>query len=368
MLNSNTHAPLISIIVPYYNSEMFLERTIQSIQNQTYINWELLVVDDGSSDNGSDLVGKMLKEDKRIFSLKRPDVGYKSGGRGAKNYGFTKGKGFYTVFFDADDYMLSNYLEERIKKFQDEENVDVVFSNFGWKTESNLIPKKIYTYHPNFNNEFSNINKTVDFWKSYTDLNFFWVPSNMMWKSSSIKKLKWNEDTTIGEDFEFNTQAIIENLNFAHINENTWYYMRNENSMMATSENPLQIEKRSLFMSIVLDKLIKADYIKEKDDLIEHFLKDQYRFLRRVLATRNSVKDKWISVKVIILRIKKMINYIENKTIKFNWKNKRLKSYPIIFAVLFFKRGHKLFDIFLIGRRTKNKVLSSRIIKNSNSL
>ncbi len=354
--------PLISIIVPYYNSGLFLERTFLSIQNQTYTNWELLFVDDGSSDNGPQLVSKMIAVDKRVFSLKRPNEGFKRGGRGAKNYGYTRSKGDYVVFFDSDDYMLPNYLEARIGSMQKDETIDVVFTNFGWRVHSNLIVNKVYTYNSEFNAQFSNINKSIDFWKSYADLNFSWSPSNMMWKSASIKRIKWNEDTTIGEDFEFHTQAILEGLQFKHLNKITWYYMRNESSMMLTSENPLQIERRSFYMGVVLDLLVSNKFLEVNDDLIAHFIKDQYRFIRRILSTPNSYNEKRSKINMILNRIKIMQNYFDLASSKKHWQKNLLKSYLLIFSYLIFKRGSNLFERFLIGRRKRNEVLISKIV------
>lgn len=358
----NYQKNLISIIIPYYNSGLFIERTLKSIVNQTYSNWELLLIDDGSSDNGPEIINKYIQNDKRIFSLKRPEIGYKRGGRGAKNYGYLKSKGEFVVFFDSDDYMLPNYLQERIAVMLDDSKVDVVFTDFGWKVSSNLIPTKIYTYDSQFNTNFPNLNTTTAFWKSYSDLNFFWVPSNMMWRSFSIKKMKWNEETTIGEDFEFHSQAIIYGLRFKYLNKLTWYYMRNENSMMATSDNPLQIGKRSLFMSIVLQRLITSKFLNNTDDLIAHFIIDQYRFIRRIIETPSPFFEKWSEIKQIINRIKIMQKYFEDEYNENYWRKILLKSYFVIFTSIILNKGFKMFDKFLIGKRIKNEVLVSRII------
>jgi glycosyltransferase involved in cell wall biosynthesis len=358
--------PIISIITPYYNSGLFLERTIKSIQNQQYSNWELILVDDGSSDNGPEIIAHFAQDDKRVLSFKRPSEGFKSGGRGAKNYGYLQSKGKYVVFFDSDDYMLPNYLSERVCTLEKNSSIDVVFSDFGWKVSSDLSVKKIYRYHPDFNKDFNILKKTVAFWKSYTDLNFFWVPSNMMWKSSAIQSIKWNESTTIGEDFEFNSQAILAGLEFMHLNENTWFYMRNELSMMATSENPLQIEKRSLFMSIVLNRLIESKFTVAIDDLIAHFIKDQYRFIRRIIVTQNSLKDRWLSIQIILKRIEAMRGYFENDSNRKYWRKKAFKARVILFVCLSLKRGFKFFKVFLIGKRVKSTVLISQIVSNKN--
>lgn len=354
--------PLVSIIIPYFNSEKFLERTIKSIQKQEYNNWELILVDDGSSDGGTAIVDKMSKEDSRVNNYKRPLNGYKSGGRGAKNYGFTKCNGEYIVFFDSDDYMLPKHLSSRIDLMLSNPNADVVFSNFGWKVDSTLIPKKIYTYNPNFNSEFQKLKNTVGFWKAYSDLSFFWVPSNMLWKKKSIEDIKWNEATTIGEDFEYHSQAILANLSFKCVYEVTWYYMRNENSMMATSDNSSQIEKRSLFMALVLERLITSKFIADIDQIIEHFIKDQYRFVRRILNTSNPSKEKWQKIKIVLKRIKLMQSYFKNASYKKHWQKRQIRVYFIVFTCLILKKGHILFEKLIIGKRIKYETLSSQFI------
>jgi len=97
---------LFSVIVPTYNRESFIVKTIQSVLSQTYLNFELIIVDDGSTDNTEQLVKKI--QDKRIKYYKK-----KNGERGAaRNYGTNKAKGGYITFLDSDDLLYSKYLEE----------------------------------------------------------------------------------------------------------------------------------------------------------------------------------------------------------------------------------------------------------------
>jgi glycosyltransferase involved in cell wall biosynthesis len=102
---------LVSVIIPTYNREKLLPRAIDSVINQTYPNWELLIVDDRSSDNTEALVKKYISMDSRIKYLKNRR---KKGPSGARNYGIINSKGEYIAFLDSDDEWAPHHLEESI--------------------------------------------------------------------------------------------------------------------------------------------------------------------------------------------------------------------------------------------------------------
>ena len=97
---------LFSVIVPTYNRESFIVKTIQSVLSQSYSNFELIIVDDGSTDNTEKFVRNV--KDKRIKFFKKEN---KERGA-ARNYGTNKAKGDYITFLDSDDLLYSKYLEE----------------------------------------------------------------------------------------------------------------------------------------------------------------------------------------------------------------------------------------------------------------
>ncbi len=102
---------LVSIITPTFNSEKFISETIKSVQNQTYTNWEMIIVDDGSSDKTVDIVSERIKTDKRIklFQLEK-----NSGAGIARNTALLKAIGKYIAFLDADDLWKPQKLEKQI--------------------------------------------------------------------------------------------------------------------------------------------------------------------------------------------------------------------------------------------------------------
>lgn len=102
---------LISIIVPIYNAEKFLERCVDSIINQTYKNLEILLIDDGSTDNSGKICEKYKKKDERISVVHKENGGVSN----TRNIGLNLANGEYVFFIDADDFLDDNVISELVK-------------------------------------------------------------------------------------------------------------------------------------------------------------------------------------------------------------------------------------------------------------
>lgn len=100
-------APVISIIVPIYNVEPYLERCLSFIQNQTFSDFEVILVDDGSTDNSGSLCDLISSQDPRFIALHKTNGGLSD----ARNYGLAHSKGKYITFIDSDDWVSISYLE-----------------------------------------------------------------------------------------------------------------------------------------------------------------------------------------------------------------------------------------------------------------
>lgn len=117
--------PLVSIITPNYNRAHLIGETIKSIKSQTYQNWELIIVDDGSSDNTFKVLEEFL-DDNRIRYVDRP-LDRLPGGNAARNYGYEISKGEFVKWLDSDDLLAPHSLEKQVNLMQ-QGDYDVVFS------------------------------------------------------------------------------------------------------------------------------------------------------------------------------------------------------------------------------------------------
>ncbi len=137
---------LVSIITPTYNSEKFITETIQSVQNQTYSNWEMLIVDDCSSDKTVDIIQHFMEEDHRIHLIR---LNKNSGASKARNEAIKLVKGDYMTFLDADDIWFPDFIANSIATInstgipfvfssyrRSNENLEFVYSDF-------IVPPKV---------------------------------------------------------------------------------------------------------------------------------------------------------------------------------------------------------------------------------
>ena len=99
--------PKISIVVPVYNVEQYLDKCVESILSQTFTDFELLLIDDGSKDSSGKLCDEIAKKDSRITVYHKPNGGLSD----ARNYGIDRANGEYLTFIDSDDYVEADYLE-----------------------------------------------------------------------------------------------------------------------------------------------------------------------------------------------------------------------------------------------------------------
>ena len=124
---------MFSIVMPCYNSGTYIRQAINSVRGQTYQDWELLVVDDGSTDNSADIIKGMEQTDGRIKYLK---TNAPSGSPIVpRNIGVKNALGRYIAFLDSDDAWLPNKLERQMKMFEQYEDMAICFSNYEKMTE-----------------------------------------------------------------------------------------------------------------------------------------------------------------------------------------------------------------------------------------
>ncbi len=122
--------PLVSVIIPVYNGERYIEQTIRSVLDQSLRDFELIILNDGSKDSSGDLIQQLQQGDERITYIPKPNTGVSD----TRNLGISKVRGRYIAFLDADDVWLPHNLEKKIKAIQ-ETGKKWVFSDFEYLYE-----------------------------------------------------------------------------------------------------------------------------------------------------------------------------------------------------------------------------------------
>lgn len=175
---------MISVIVPIYNVEPYLIRCIKSIQNQTYTNIEIILVDDGSPDQCGQICEEFAKQDKRICVVHKENGGLSD----ARNAGLEVAKGEYIAFVDSDDYIASDFLETLYNHLLETES-DVALCAYQVVTGDELsIDKKektpVYVY--NRNQLLMNLYDA-----NHEDATFFIVAWNKLYKRSLWEQVRF---------------------------------------------------------------------------------------------------------------------------------------------------------------------------------
>ena len=211
---------MISIIVPIYKSEKYIDRCIKSIIDQSYEEFELLLIDDGSPDNSSIICESWAKKDKRVRFLKKENGGVSS----ARNLGLTEAKGDYITFVDSDDWVESEYLATLIHDI-DSENVDIACCNFA--CASDVITKSTEKV---FLNKKLPRDEALDCYSEY----YFTSVWAKLFKKDILLGLYFDEGFKYSEDTLFYTEAVLRSSYIYWNNSALYNYFENDCGAMKT--------------------------------------------------------------------------------------------------------------------------------------
>lgn len=265
---------LVSIIMPAYNASAYIAESLNSVVAQTYGNWELIVIDDGSTDLTSEIVKQKACHDVRIKYL------YQENGRQAKarNLGLTHAKGELVAFLDADDLWLNNKLEIMVPEFETG-NQDLLFSD-SYVFKNSFCVDDINQKYDNMGviaGEYSGYNGLSDF----LDMNR--IPTlTVVAKCDVIKKYRFNEVFTPAEDYDLWLRMLIGGCKFRAISQSLAAYRLHQSSSTSSDRFVTNTVIKILYQLNCTnnDKSIKA--------LIEHKL---YKWLSRKIQSVEDYKQ-----------------------------------------------------------------------------
>lgn len=206
-----TNNPKVSIIIPCYNYALYLPETIGSILNQTYKNWECIIVDDGSTDNSKEVAESLCAKDNRIAYYLQKN----SGPTVARNWGLKLSTGQFIQFLDADDLIENQKLEKQLLLFENDAELDVVYSNVKYFKSGNI--EKQYN---NMTLEGSDpwmkklSGKGEPMISAFLNENLMVIHSPLFRKTLVEKWGGMDEDLYFNEDWELWTRYAIGNAKF----------------------------------------------------------------------------------------------------------------------------------------------------------
>ena len=214
---------LISIIVPIYNVENYLRQCLDSIMNQTYQNFECLLINDGSPDNSADICREYVSKDSRFRYFEKKNGGVSS----ARNLGIEHSKGQYITFIDSDDWVDSDYVEtlygELIK-----ENADIAVSTYK-RFEMGDNCWYVHAFQRGYDKKVFTNKKLMDelLFLDGFDNSYRFVCGKLV-RKYLLDNIAFNEMTTLGEDMEFWFKIYTVSDRVVYVNKETYNYRTDE--------------------------------------------------------------------------------------------------------------------------------------------
>ena len=252
----------VSIIMPVYNVEKYLDRAIQSAINQTYKNIEIIIVNDGSTDNSEQIISDYTEKDKRIIYIKQKNTGLSE----ARNSALKIATGEYVFFFDSDDFIEEDAIEKMISVVKKYNKADMVICNYKviYEYKKNDIKYCSHLKEPNENIFVKDVDFMKDLYLNFKYENHVW---DKLYKLSIINENNLCFKSRMIEDVLFNIQIYPYLNNIAFSNEYLYNYCIRENSITGKYCNNLYEQYMELF------NLLEKDYEKNKKTIkLDEFL------------------------------------------------------------------------------------------------
>ncbi|MDR2979035.1 MAG: glycosyltransferase [Bacteroidales bacterium] len=246
----NSPCPAISVIVPVYNVEKYLRRCIESILNQKFTDFELLLIDDGSTDSSGDLCDEYARKDQRIIVFHTENRGVSH----ARQIGISQARGIYSIHVDADDWIEQDMLSEMYHTIQTD-NADMLIVDFylNFSDKQQLICQKPASLVPHA--------IIADILKG----NLMGSLCNKLIRHTAYKE--FNISFSIGinycEDFLVVTEILLKTKKISYLPKPFYHYNQNNTSITNTLEKRT-FEQRFLFIHKIESLLSSYPKLKKK--------------------------------------------------------------------------------------------------------
>lgn len=229
--------PKISVIVPVYNAEKYLHRCIDSILAQTFTDFELLLINDGSKDSSGDICDEYAVKDSRVRVFHKPNGGVSS----ARNLGLDNVNGEWISFVDADDWIEPQMLELLLSKAK-ETNADIVFSDFNFDYPDRSIVSHFYDWNK----------QDLDGLSEYISTTWTCLWGSIQKKSLyDDNNLRSPEGVKYCEDFHIIVQLCFFADKIAKVSEPLYHYRQQECSIMHNLNKKTEKDEQWVYADII---------------------------------------------------------------------------------------------------------------------
>ncbi|MBW4803829.1 glycosyltransferase family 2 protein [Loigolactobacillus coryniformis] len=299
--------PDISIIVPVYNATRYLDQCVKSLLVQTISNFEIILIDDGSTDLSWQFCKKWTEIDTRVKAIHQKNAGVSA----ARNQGIKNAAGEYITFVDSDDYVATNFLALLVEGFNKNDSIDLSITGYQKQKENGKIDVQTRGNSQILTQEES-------FADIFLDYGFEGYPFNKLFKTKLIREnnLIFATDITICEDLLFCVQYLSLASCVAYNPQPTYYYIVRDNSAL-TSRQPGNPFKQQWLSEIVAYQRISR-FVPIKFKEAQQRLKARqvwvYSFITRLVFPADNITDKQHLIRELNQFIKNNIRFFLKST------------------------------------------------------
>ena len=308
--------PLISVIVPVYKVEPYLERCVNSIINQTYKNLEIILVDDGSPDNCGKICDELAIKDNRIRVIHKENGGLSS----ARNAGLDIATGDYITFVDSDDYIENDYLFYLLNALINS-NSDIAICGMKTIDES----EKIISIDAFLSNEIFNVKEIFE--KILLPLKT--AAWGKLFSKKIISNYRFPEKIIHGEDLVFLANLIENDTKFITVKHAFYFYLKRKNSITTAKFSKKSFDE--VYCKDIAYSILKEKFPEYSEKAISWCAKARLNLIRKITISN---PDKYSD------KIKEYKNWL------FKNKKKFFKFLPIKFKIEYYLlKNHRLYLI-----------------------
>lgn len=275
--------PEISVIVPVYKAEKYIERCVTSILNQTFKDFEVLLIDDGSPDCSGAMCDKYAIEDQRIKVIHKKNTGVAD----TRNVGLREAQGNYIIFIDSDDYVKNNMFE-RLFNVADKTKSDIVMCQY-FIDEEGIIKPAVMKYEKLYDNEEDVKARLLQryYTNDHNGLYSLWnkIIRRELYVSNNIV---FDTNLKRGEDAWFIFQCLKNANRVAYIPEGFYFYYQNQSSIMHTFQEE-QYEKWVKTRKKLLEENANLNFKIDYNEFYYSFLYNVAIYCRQLMQ-RNEIE------------------------------------------------------------------------------
>ena len=262
---------LISIVIPVYNAEKYLGGCLNSIQNQTYKNFEVILVNDGSIDHSETICKEFVEVDTRFRYFLKVNGGASS----ARNFGLDHVTGDFITFIDADDWVDENHLEVLINNIK-ENNSDMAVSSIKKFDNVSRFKFRVYSNQEKYLLNYNKLNREeflVILPKLIHASNSYKIAVSKLFKKELVSDVRFDESIIYGEDLEFFFKLYVNINSISYVDEVTYIYRLHDESS-SSKFGQLHMEQELAIYKKMYEKIEELDlptihYYTTISDLLE---------------------------------------------------------------------------------------------------